>query len=207
MAALALAPACIHAVPAPPTAGYGDPYRGTGAPIYVKDSRGDWDITEGKQKISSEHALEATGDPEYEARRQIAKAYNAHLRDEGEAHRRRGHRMMKVGAAAAIAGLVLGLFVPRALQSETDMSAGPGMPELRSYRSGFASNAASAACLLLLVGGAGSLAYGYLGGRRPPPYHAWRTPGPLDRPAYVRQQTEPYNEKLGAPTIPDEDAK
>jgi len=95
--------ACITSVPPPPTVGYGAPYHGTGEGIYVKDSRNDWDITEGHHKISSEQALEATGDTEYETRRQIAKSYNSELGREGLAHKDRGNLMIRGSIIATIA--------------------------------------------------------------------------------------------------------
>ena len=197
----------VHrAPPPPPTLGYGAPYRGTGEGVYVKDSRGDWDITEGHHKVRSEQALEASGDPEYEARRQIAKDYNVRLYREGMEHRARGHHMMEAGARGGGAGLIVRLVVAPKLQEEkiTPATAAcrrpaptrraprerDGEPRVRSVRARRR-----------------GVTYGYSGGRRPPPYHVWKTPGPLDRPAYVRQQTEPYNEKIGAPSIPDEDGQ
>lgn len=197
------APGCFPPPPLPPTAGYGVPYHGTGEGIYVKDSRDDWDITEGHHKITSEQALEAAGDPEYEARRQIAKTYNERLYDEALAHHHRAYRVMEASAAAIVVGTILSLVVAPRLQSEHDMAAGAGMPELRTYTSGFPTELTATLGGTLLLGGVIGLPYAYWGGRRPPPYHEWRTPDPLNRPAYVRQQTEPYNEKIGAPTIPD----
>ena len=197
--------ACITSVPPPPTVGYGAPYHGTGEGVYVKDSRNDWDITEGQHKISSEQALEATGDTEYETRRQIAKAYNSRLAGEGEAHKNRGNLMIQGGVVAAVAGAVLSLLVAPALQTETITPPMGAMPEMRTYTSGATTQLTANLGLGLFIAGVVGISYGYLGGKKPPPYYAWRTPAALDRPAYVRQQTEPYNEKIGAPSIPDED--
>jgi hypothetical protein len=185
--------------------GYGAPYHGTGEGIYVKDSRSDWDITEGHHKITSEQALESTGDTEYETRRQIARDYNTRLAAEGEAHRRRGNLMIQAGIVAAVAGTVLSLLVAPALQTETITPPMGDMPEMRTYTSGATTQLVANLGLGLFVAGILGVSYGYVGGRKPPPYYSWHTPTALDRPAYVRQQTEPYNEKIGAPLIPDED--
>jgi hypothetical protein len=195
-------PACFSAVPLPPTAGYGAPYKGTGEGIYVKDSRTDWDVTEGHHKITSEQALEASGDPEYEARRQIAKAYNGRLHDEGEAHHGRAYHVMEASLGAIIVGSILYAIAPHT-QSETDTAAMAGMPEMQAFKSGIATDVLASVGSALIIAGIAGVPYAYIGGRRTPPYHVWHTPGPLNRPAYVRQQTEAYNEKIGAPSIPD----
>ena len=195
---------CIKAVAPPPMAGYGDPYKGTGERISVKDSRTDWDITEGTHKISSEQALEATGDAEYEARRQIAKDYNVRLYREGQAHRDRGNIMIGAGAAVAAIGLVLAGVVAKALMKETVTPAMGTAPEMRSVTAGAATTITFDLGVAAVAVGVVGMSYGYLGGKQPPPYHFWRTPGPLDRPAYVRQQTEPYNDKLGVAAAPED---
>ena len=194
---------CFGALAKPPTEGYGAPYKGTGEGIYVKDSRDDWDITEGHHKITSEQALEASGDAEYETRRQIAKTYNDRLYDEGLQHRHLAYRVMEASGAAIVLGYIAGFVIAPRLQNETDIAAGPGMPEMQHYTSGIASDGMATAGVALLVAGLVGLPYAWYGGYKPPPYHEWQTPGPLNRPAYVRQQTEPYNEKIGAPTLPD----
>lgn len=194
---------CFSAVPSPPSKGYGAPYHGTGEGIYVKDSRTDWAISEGTKKIGSEQALEAAADPEYEARRQIAKAYNERLYREGKAHHRRAYHLIGASAAAIVVGYIVAAVVAPALQSETVMPAGADAPETRSYRSGFAANGTATLGGTLLIAGIAGIPYAYWAGSRPPPYHEWRTPDPLNRPAYVRQQTEPYNEKIGAPSLPE----
>jgi hypothetical protein len=73
---------------------------------------------------------------------------------------------------------------------------------MRSVTSGTATTITFDLGVAAVALGVFGMSYGYLGGKQPPPYHFWRTPGPLDRPAYVRQQTEPYNEKLGHSTPP-----
>ena len=188
---------CIGTVSQPPTAGYGDPYRGTGEQISVKDSRTDWDITEGGHKITSEQALEATGDAEYEARRQIARDYNVRIYREGQAHRSRGNVMIGIGAGLTAIGLVLVGVVAKSLQQETITPPMGTMPEMRSYTASTGTTLSVDIGIVAVALGVVGMSYGYLGGKRPPPYHYWETPGPLNRPAYVRQQTEPYNEKLG----------
>lgn len=201
---VAVGASCIGATPRPPSSGYGDPYRGNGQALFVKDSRGDWDIKEGDKPISSEKALEATGDKEYEARRQIAKDYNDRLYREGHRHRKRGHVMMGAGLIAAGVGLVLQLVVVKSLRSETSTMQTATAPETRdNSASGVATGVSGLGISLAVVGGVGVL-YGYFGGKQPPPYHRWHTPEALNRPAYIRQQTEPYNEKLGVSSIPDE---
>jgi hypothetical protein len=195
---------CIKAVAPPPSAGYGEPYKGTGEQISVKDSRNDWDITEGTHRITSEQALEATGDAEYEARRQIAKDYNVRIYREGQAHRDRGNIMIGAGAGVTVIGLVLAGVVAKALQQTTTTPAMSGAPEMRSVTSGAATTITFDVGVAAVAIGVLGMSYGYLGGKQPPPYHFWRTPGPLDRPAYVRQQTEPYNDKLTSSAPPED---
>ena len=191
--------ACMPPLPPPPTLGYGEPYKGTGQPINVKDSRNDWDITEGNRPMTSEQALEASGDPEYEARRQIAKHYNDQLYSEGKTHRRNGTIMMGASIGVAIIGFLAGAVLASSTLDTTTVPADNMMPEMRTTVAGgtakgfvFLGNAS------LIVGLIG-LGYGWYGGSRPPPYHRWHTPEALNRPAYVRQHTEEYNDKLGAP--------
>ena len=198
---LGLVAACIPPVPTEPTAGYGAPYKGTGAPIYVKDSRTDWTIAEGDHPITSEKALEATGDQEYEARRQIAKDYNVKLYREGLVHRSRGTIMIDSSIAVLVVGLAIAAFLPNRFEVTTVTPATATTPEMRSTKPGGSAKTAEYAGIgLASLGGLGVL-YGYFGGKAPPPYHRWHTPGPLDHASYVRQQTEPYNEKIGAPSI------
>jgi hypothetical protein len=185
---------CISTVTAPPTAGYGEPYHGTGHPILVGDSTTGWDVKEGGTVITSEQALEATGDQEYEARRQIAKHYNERLYDQGKAHSRNGTIMLVIGVAAAAAGVVLSSVLANGLRSETTTAATMDMPEMRSYTTGSLKVEGAG----LVIGGVLIAGLGYYLGVRSPPYHEWKTPKELDRPAYVRQLTEPYNEKIPA---------
>src|SRR4051812_22682391 len=173
--ALAMVSACIKAMPPAPTAGYGAPYHGTGARIEVKDSRTDWDISEGNTKITSEQALEASGDKEYETRRQIMKAYNARLEVEGRAHRKRGNKMMYAGIGGVVVGFLLAGIAP-SLRGETDTAASTMGPEMRQHDAGIVSLAVSGVGYLLIFGGAGAITYGYLGGKRTPPYYRWHTP-------------------------------
>jgi hypothetical protein len=183
---------CITSVTAPPTAGYGAPYHGNGQPILVGDSTGGWDVKEGDTAITSEQALEATGDSEYEARRQIAKHYNERLYDQGHAHARNGTILVVIGVAAAVAGAVLSSVLANSLRGETVTPATTDMPETRTYDSGSLQIEGAG----LAIGGAVIAGLGYYLGVRSPPYHEWKTPEQLDRPAYVRQLTEPYNEKI-----------
>jgi hypothetical protein len=203
---LLLAFGCIRlpATSSPPMAGYGDPYKGSGKPIYVKDSRDDWDITEGPGKISSEKALEASGDPEYEARRQLAKAHNDKLYGEGKRRRSRGKTYAHVGLGMLIAGIVVAALVPNLVASETITPASNAMPEIRESGPSGASKGAAYGGVAFAALGAAILGYGYIGGRKQPPYHVWRTPPALDRPAYIREKTEALNEKLGAPPVEDQ---
>jgi hypothetical protein len=201
-AAMAAMAGCFPPVPKPPTDGYGTPYRGTGEGIYVKDSRGDWSIKEGQRALTSEQALEATGDAEYEARRQRARQYNDRLYDEGDRHHRRAYVVMGAGVAGIVLGGILYGLAP-GLQHETIQPATADMPEMRTYTSAGAANEVANLGLVLAIAGVAGISYAYYGGREAPPYHEWHTPPTLDRPAYVRQQTEPYNEKVGAPSLPD----
>ncbi len=198
---------CISATRLPPTAGYGEPYRGTGQGIYVKDSRGEWAIFEGDQRISTEQALEASGDAEYEARRQIARDYNVKLYREAAQHRTIGYGWMGGGVVAAVVGVVLAEFVAPALQTETTTPATATMPETRSTTSGAATTAVANIGLVMVLGGIAGLIYGTYGVNKQPPYEEWKTPDVLNRPAYVRQHTEPYNEKIGAPPISTEQTR
>ena len=175
--------ACITSVQSPPAIGYGAPYHGSGQGLYVIDSQGSsFEIVEGRERISSEQALEAAGDAEYEARRQIALDHNARLYREALAHAKLGNTMIRGGVAGTALGLALSLVVAPRLPTD-------------------AIRLVSDAGLGLAIAGLAVAAYGYLGGTHPPPYHAWQTPPSLDRPAYVRQQTEPYNQRLGAPLV------
>jgi hypothetical protein len=202
VAATAAMAGCFPPVPKPPTSGYGAPYHGTGAGIYVKDSRSDWSIKEGQRPLTSEQALEAAGDAEYEARRQLAKQYNDRLYDEGYSHHRRAYMVMGAGVAAIVLGGILYGLAP-SLQNESIQPATADMPEMRTYTSGGAANGVANLGFGLAIAGVAVISYAYHGGREAPPYHEWHTPAALDRPAYVRQQTEPYNEKIGAPSLPD----
>jgi hypothetical protein len=202
-ALLLIVQACMKPIPPPPTAGYGAPYQGTGQPIYVKDSRTDWTITEGGQHITSEQALEASGDQEYEARRQIMKDYNVQLYREGLAHQTRGRLMMIAGAAVSVFGYIGFRILARDAVETMTMPATDTTPEMRTTTpTGGAAGYALLGSASIYVGIA-ILAYGVLGGSRPPPYQEWHTPPALDRPAYVRQQAESYNEKVGAPGVSD----
>jgi hypothetical protein len=192
---------CMRPIPPAPMAGYGAPYQGTGQPIYVKDSRTDWTITEGKAELSSEQALEASGDQEYEARRQMMKDYNVRLYREGLAHQTRGRIVMLAGVLVAIGGYIgFSQLAHHAVETTTTPPTDT-MPEMRMTTP---TSGASGLALLGTVSiyvGVAMVGYGYLGGSKPPPYQAWHTPAALDRPAYVRQQTEGYNEKIGAPGV------
>lgn len=193
--ALALA-ACLPAIPPPPTAGYGAPYRGTGQTIFVKDSRTDWDIHEGDRLISAEQALEASGDQEYETRRQIAKAHNARLYQEAKQHRRLGRKMVIAGVAAFVGGLILSYVVaPRLTRFDVTQEPNADMPEQRHERPGAAAGVALLGTLGIWGGMAGA-GYGTYGAIKRPPYRAWHIPEPLNRPAYIRRFTEEYNARL-----------
>jgi hypothetical protein len=81
------------------------------------------------------------------------------------------------------------------LRTESTMAATAEMAETRSYDTG----TLKAEGVGLVIGGAVVAGVGYYLGIRPPPYHEWKTPPELDRPAYVRQLTEPYNETFSKP--------
>lgn len=195
---------CIGTTRPPPTVGYGEPYHGTGQGIYVKDSRGQWAIYEGAQPITSEQALEASGDAEYEARRQIARDYNVKLYREGLAHRTTGYAWITAGVVGLVGGIVLGLILPKHLQDETVTPASATAPEMHVTTSGTAATLSANLGLAIFLGGIGAIAYGSYGVNKQPPYLDWHTPDALNRPAYVRQHTEPYNERIGAPPISTE---
>lgn len=165
------------------------------------ETQGSLEIVEGRERISSEQALEATRDAEYEARRQIARDYNTRLYREALAHKDLGNNMVRGGVAGTAIGLVLSLVVAPKLQTETITPAMTGAPEQRSYTSGVAVTLTANLGLVLAIVGAVGVGYGYFGGNNPPPYQEWQTPPSLNRPAYVRQQTEPYNQKVHAPLV------
>jgi len=193
----------MRPIPPPPVKGYGDPYHGTGQPIYVKDSRTDWTINEGKETLSSEQALEASGDAEYEARRQMMKDYNVRLYREGLAHQTRGRIMMLAGVAIAVGGYIGFSMLAHSATETMTTPATDTQPESRTTSpSGSASGLALLGTFSIYLGLFTTL-YGFYGGSRPPPYQEWKTPEALDRAAYVRQATEVYNEKIGAPGVSD----
>jgi hypothetical protein len=194
---------CMRPIPPPPMAGYGDPYKGNGQPIYVKDSRDDWTINEGKERLTSEQALEASGDAEYEARRQMMKDYNVKLYREGLAHQTRGRMMMLAGIAIAVGGYFGFKILARNSVETTTMPATDTMPEMRTSEPTGGAKGYALLGTLSIYAGLLTVLYGGYGGSRPPPYQEWHTPAALDRPAYVRQSTEAYNEKIGAPGVSD----
>jgi hypothetical protein len=196
--------ACIREVKTPPTAGYGAPYQGTGKPIYLKDSRTDWAITEGGKPMTSEHALEATNDPEYETRRTIGKEYNAQLYADGQDRRTKGQILVVAGGVLAIAGFVGSAILPGVLRESTTTPATATDPEVRDTSAGGASIGVMYGGVAVGLVGIGMMVYGYLGGSKPPPYVAWRTPAALNRPAYIRERTEGYNEKIGVATVQEQ---
>jgi hypothetical protein len=201
VALLATQTGCLPALLTPPTAGYGAPYEGNGTPIYIKDSRTDWTITEGGKPITSEQALELTKDQEYETRRQIAKEHNEKLYAEGQSHRTRRTMLMVAGASIAIAGFIVAAVLPAILRTTTTMQPTASDPEMRTVAPGAASYGALAGGAIAGTIGVGVLGYGMFGGRSDPPYEPWHTPSALNRPAYVREKTEAYNEKIGAPPV------
>lgn len=181
LAGCVFAHGCVADIDAPVD---GALYTGTGEPIYVNDSRSGWTIEEGGIEISSEQALEASGDEEYERRRQIALAYNQTLDDEVRRHRVWGGLMMTAGGAVIFV-VIIRTFRRRRRRTR----------------------ASSLEWFVALVSCVGSLAlggYGFYGANKAPAYHLWRTPAALDRPAYVRQATELYNASIGAPAIEEQ---
>jgi hypothetical protein len=169
-------------ISAPPTVGYGEPYRGTSELISVKDSRTDWTISEGKRRITSEQALELTGDQDYETRREELNRYNHELYAQAKHHHTWGYVWMIASAGLAVGGVAY------------------GFEGTRSQDLAYAAYAAA-------VVGVIAYYYAHRAASVPPPYITWKTPTALDRPAYVRQQTEAYNAKHGgaAPTSSDDD--
>lgn len=192
-----LAQGCLRKTPLPPTRGYGEPYKGTGETIFVKDSRTDWDITEGQsKKLTSAQALEASGDPEYERRRQLMKAHNENLYRVGKQHRSTAKKMIIGGIVMIAAGSIGGTLLAQSFKETTLTPATADTPEMRTI----GPSGASAGFSLLgsAVGTLGivAIAYAVYGSMQKPPYYEWRVPTSMDRPSYIRQQIEPYNEKL-----------
>jgi len=117
---MVLAQGCLRQPPRPPQYGYGAPYKGTGESIFVKDSRTDWDITEGKsKKLTSAQALEASGDPEYERRRQLMKAHNENLYRVGKQHRSTAKKLIIGSIVLMGVSMVGGTLLAQSLKSET----------------------------------------------------------------------------------------
>ena len=197
-------PACLGPLPPPPTKGYGAAYTATGKPIYVKNGRNDWNITEGQRPVTSEQALEAVKDEEYEIRRQDAKAYNDKIRAEGESNRSRGKIYTIAGVGIAILGFGTMLVVPSLVREENTTAASAGAPEQKITQPGGASAGFLVGGLVTGLIGVGLALYGDIWGSKDPPYHVWKTPKDLDRPAYVREQTEKYNESIGAPPVEEQ---
>lgn len=205
--ALALALAlvgCLPAVRPVPTLGYGEPYKGDGKAVYVKDSRNDWAVEQSGKHITSEQALEIASDQEYLARREIAKEYNKKLFAEAESRHTKGTVMMGTGAVAILGGVASAVFLPSLLRESNSTPASATEPETREKKAGALSSTALIGGIALVVIGAGVIYFGFKGGRAEPPYHVWKTPKALDRPAYVRQQTEAYNEKIGATVVAEQ---
>jgi hypothetical protein len=187
---------CLPKTPLPPSTGYGAPYKGTGETIFVKDSRTDWDISEGPHRLTAEQALEASGDEEYEVRRQIMKAHNEHLYRAGRKHRRTARVMIYSSLVLIGVGLIGGTILAVATKSETITPATDMMPATKLVEPSATSNLASAVGTAMVVAGGVGVGYGLYGALIKPPYYAWRVPAPMNRPAYIRQQIEPYNDKL-----------
>jgi hypothetical protein len=187
---------CLPKTPPPPSYGYGAPYKGTGETIFVKDSRSDWDISEGKQPLTAEHALEAAGDEEYETRRQIAKAHNEHLYRVGKQHRSTARVMIYSSLVLIGVGLIGGTLLAVATKSETITPATDMMPAVKVVEPSATSKLASTIGTAMGIAGGVGVSYGLYGAIIKPPYYAWRVPAPMNRPAYIRQQVEPYNDRL-----------
>lgn len=198
LAALSLNACIVPGVDAPPTSAYSENYRGNGKPIYVKDGRSSWSIDQGGEKLSSEHALEATGDAEYLARKREAKAFNDKLFAEGKSNTVKGNVLVYSGALMILGGLAAHFFLANRLVDRPITPATDVDPESRAAQGTTASESVRWGGLGLAALGIGAIVYGIVGSRGEPPYVAWKTPSALDRPAYVRQSTEAYNEKLGA---------
>jgi hypothetical protein len=188
--------ACLTTTPPPPTAGFGAPYKGTGETIFVKDSRTDWTISEGDHELTAEQALEAVGDAAYEARRQRLKAHNDELYRVGKRHRRTATIMIVSSLALIAIGALGGTWLARSYETQTVRPATATLPEQRVIEPSDTAHAITTVGTLTVITGAVGIAYGVYGSSQRPPYLRWRIPAAMDRPAYIRQQVEPYNEKL-----------
>ncbi len=187
---------CLMKTPPPPTIGYGPPYKGTGESIFIKDSRTDWTISEGNRPITPEQALEVSGDEEYETRRQIMKAHNEALHRAGKKHRRTAKILIFSGIGLIAAGWIGGTIMAFATKSETITAPTAMDPSMRVVEPSTTSNLFSLLGLLGVSAGVVGVGYGLYGSLLKPPYVQWRVPYEMNRPAYIRQQVEPYNEKL-----------
>ncbi len=199
LVALSLNACIVPGVEAPPATGYAESYSGNGKPIYVKDGRSDWSIDQGGEKLSSEHALEATGDTEYLTRKRASKAFNDKLFAEGKSNTVKANVIVYSGAVMVLAGLAAHFFLANRLVDRPITPATDVDPESRAAQGTTASESVRWGGLGLAALGVGAIVYGIVGSRGEPPYVAWKTPSALNRPAYVRQSAEAYNEKLGAP--------
>jgi hypothetical protein len=194
-AALAVA-GCLRPMDAPPTVGYGEPYRGDGQKIRVKDSRTDWDIHEGERLMTHEQALEASKDPEYEQRRQIMKQHDAALYAQAKRHRKLGFAMIAAAAATFVGGLVVSYGIGPHFDNHAITPATAEDPEMDHVTASGASTGLALLGTVMIVGGLAGMGYGYYGAWHQPAYVAWKIPEALDRPAYIRRFTEEYNEAL-----------
>lgn len=197
LVALSLNACIVPGVDAPPSSGYTENYKGNGKPIYVKDGRSAWSIDEGGERLSSERALEATGDAEYLARKREAKAFNDKLFAEGKGNTVKANVFVYSGALMVLGGLAAHFFLANRLVDRPITPATDVDPESRAAQGTTASESVRWGGLGLAALGIGAIVYGIVGSRGEPPYVAWKTPHALDRPAYVRQSAEAYNEKLG----------
>lgn len=198
LSSIPLLAGCLGPMPPPPTLGYGAPYQGTGEKITVIDSRTDWRILEGKRPMSSEQALEASHDTEYETRRQIMKAHNATLYKQALRHRKLGYMMIGVAAATFVGGLIVSYGVAPGLATKDTTPATMDMPEMQHVTASGASNLAALIGTIGIWGGLAGMGYGYYGAWHKPDYVPWHTPRDLDRPAYVDQPVDVYNEEIDA---------
>lgn len=187
---------CLMKTPPAPLAGYGPPYKGTGEAIFIKDSRTDWTISEGTRPITPEQALEASGDQEYETRRQIMKAHNEALHRAGKKHRRTAKIMIFSGLGLIAVGFIGGTIMAFATKSETISPPTAMDPAMRVVEPSATSNLFSLLGLVGVSAGVVGIGYGLYGSILKPPYVQWHVPYDMNRPSYIRQQVEPYNEKL-----------
>lgn len=181
----------------PPLDGYGPRYQGTGEVIFVKDSRNDWDVSEGNKPITADQALQAANDVPYEERRRELKEYNALLKQEADRNQLIAWTLGSASAVSALVGVGIALVVSPLVTDKTQVQApSETTAEIVKSTPNAASLASDGTAIALMLGGTAGFLYAIYGGSIEPPYVPWTIPDEMNRPAYVRRPVEAYNAKI-----------